>query len=64
MAELKLPQKRLITRWLVTKQCNDEGGFKGRTEKDADVCYSFWCGAALDVRSEDREVTELPLTDM
>ncbi|EJC98499.1 terpenoid cyclases/Protein prenyltransferase [Fomitiporia mediterranea MF3/22] len=23
------------------------GGFSGRTEKEGDACYSFWCGAAL-----------------
>lgn len=26
------------------------GGFQGRPGKLADVCYSFWCGAALKVR--------------
>lgn len=27
------------------------GGLSGRTEKPTDACYSFWCGAALHVRS-------------
>jgi prenyltransferase beta subunit len=26
------------------------GGFAGRTNKLADACYGFWCGAALAVR--------------
>jgi geranylgeranyl transferase type-1 subunit beta len=26
------------------------GGFQGRPGKDEDVCYSFWCGAAMRVR--------------
>ena len=26
-----------------------DGGFAGRTEKPADACYSFWCGASLQV---------------
>jgi len=34
-------------RWLILKQ--DDLGFHGRTEKPADACYSFWCGAALDI---------------
>ncbi|KAH7099459.1 terpenoid cyclases/Protein prenyltransferase [Auriculariales sp. MPI-PUGE-AT-0066] len=35
-------------RWLILKQRSDEG-FCGRTNKEADACYSFWCGAALAV---------------
>ncbi|CAK5267646.1 unnamed protein product [Mycena citricolor] len=32
--------------WLVHNQ-EDSGGFRGRTGKTADACYSFWCGAGL-----------------
>lgn len=28
------------------------GGFQGRPGKLADVCYSFWCGAALKVSTK------------
>jgi len=31
--------------WYVCKQ----GGYQGRTNKDADTCYSFWIGASLEV---------------
>ena len=35
-------------RWLVQNQ-TESGGFSGRTNKLADACYCFWCGAALAV---------------
>ena len=38
-------------RWLVQNQ-SDSGGFSGRTNKLADACYCFWCGAALTVSSK------------
>ncbi|KAJ7623256.1 terpenoid cyclases/protein prenyltransferase alpha-alpha toroid [Roridomyces roridus] len=34
--------------WLIHNQ-NETGGFCGRTGKTADACYSFWCGAALQI---------------
>ena len=34
--------------WLLRNQ-DQAGGFCGRTGKDADACYCFWCGAALQV---------------
>ncbi|WVQ70982.1 hypothetical protein IAR50_000507 [Cryptococcus sp. DSM 104548] len=34
------------TRWLVSRQI---GGFQGRPGKLEDVCYSFWCGGALNI---------------
>ncbi|KAJ7066578.1 terpenoid cyclases/protein prenyltransferase alpha-alpha toroid, partial [Mycena amicta] len=34
--------------WLIHNQ-DQSGGFRGRTGKVADACYSFWCGAALRV---------------
>ncbi|KAH9950677.1 terpenoid cyclases/Protein prenyltransferase [Amylocystis lapponica] len=43
------PSMRMRTiRWLVQNQ-TPSGGFRGRTGKDADACYCFWCGAALKV---------------
>ena len=40
---------RRLTRWLVNLQGSEAelGGFKGRTNKLVDGCYSWWCGAAF-----------------
>ncbi|KAF8903087.1 terpenoid cyclases/protein prenyltransferase alpha-alpha toroid [Gymnopilus junonius] len=35
-------------RWLVQNH-DKSGGFCGRTGKNADACYCFWCGAALKI---------------
>ncbi|KAF8315601.1 terpenoid cyclases/Protein prenyltransferase [Clavulina sp. PMI_390] len=35
-----------LVRWLAQRQV---GGFQGRTNKDPDACYSFWCGGALNI---------------
>lgn len=43
-----LSEPERTVRWLLARQQNG-GGFQGRIEKDQDVCYSFWCGAALHV---------------
>ena len=43
------PERAQTVRWLVQNQ-ELSGGFRGRTEKEADACYCFWCGAALEVR--------------
>ncbi|EPT00297.1 hypothetical protein FOMPIDRAFT_1030563 [Fomitopsis schrenkii] len=41
------PAERLRTvRWLSANQ-SSSGGFSGRTNKIADACYCFWCGASL-----------------
>lgn len=37
-------------RWLFQNQ-TPSGGFSGRTNKVADACYCFWCGASLYVCS-------------
>ncbi|KAG8876343.1 hypothetical protein FRB97_004282 [Tulasnella sp. 331] len=45
--ETMAPDEREETvRWLIQRQT---GGFQGRTEKEQDACYSFWCGAALQI---------------
>ena len=40
---------RRLTRWLVNLQGSEAelGGFKGRTNKLVDGCYSWWCGGAF-----------------
>ncbi|CAD6583531.1 MAG: hypothetical protein TREMPRED_003586 [Tremellales sp. Tagirdzhanova-0007] len=40
-------------RWLLQRQI---GGFQGRPGKSEDVCYSFWCGAAISIAGHSRLV--------
>jgi prenyltransferase beta subunit len=42
-------ERQSTIKWLLDNQ-DESGGFSGRTGKDADACYCFWCGAALKVR--------------
>jgi len=44
-----LSESSKLHRWLVSRQQTLQGGFNGRTEKAEDVCYSFWCGASLQI---------------
>lgn len=41
-------ERRQSLRWLLQNQ-DASGGFRGRTNKDADACYCFWCGGAIQV---------------
>ncbi|KAK0185654.1 terpenoid cyclases/protein prenyltransferase alpha-alpha toroid [Armillaria mellea] len=41
-------EREKTIQWLVQNQLSS-GGFTGRTNKDADACYCFWCGAALQI---------------
>lgn len=49
-ADSTAPQDVSVIRWILQRQV---GGFQGRPGKLEDVCYSFWCGAALSVRQRD-----------
>ncbi|KAM5540861.1 hypothetical protein V8D89_005505 [Ganoderma adspersum] len=49
-------------RWLVQNQ-SDSGGFSGRTNKLADACYCFWCGAALTILGQGDLVNERAMVD-
>lgn len=40
--------RKQTIRWLTQNQVSS-GGHRGRTNKEADACYSFWCGASLSV---------------
>lgn len=66
LSKLSRRQARRTTRWLILQpdygieyESSDGewvvqegmGGFGGRTGKLSDVCYSFWCGAALKILS-------------
>ncbi len=35
--------------WLSSQQCDEIGGFRGRTHKLADGCYSFWQAACFEL---------------
>jgi len=41
-------ERKQTIRWLVQNQ-DISGGFVGRTNKAADACYCFWCGASLNI---------------
>ncbi|KAH0586009.1 hypothetical protein H2248_007286 [Termitomyces sp. 'cryptogamus'] len=41
-------ERQLTIHWLISNY-HPSGGFCGRTGKDADACYCFWCGAALHI---------------
>ncbi|KAL7279666.1 hypothetical protein ACG7TL_006073 [Trametes sanguinea] len=57
------PQERARTvRWLLQNQTSS-GGFCGRTNKLADACYCFWCGAALSILGAGDLVDESALSD-
>ncbi|KDR82565.1 hypothetical protein GALMADRAFT_237942 [Galerina marginata CBS 339.88] len=45
---LTASDRELTIRWLLNNH-DKSGGFCGRTGKDADACYCFWCGAALKI---------------
>ncbi|KAG2131779.1 terpenoid cyclases protein prenyltransferase [Suillus clintonianus] len=45
---LSVQDRQKTIRWLVQNQASN-GGFRGRTNKDADACYCFWCGASLHI---------------
>jgi geranylgeranyl transferase type-1 subunit beta len=47
-SRLSEEEKSSTVRWLVGNQ-TVEGGFKGRTEKEPDACYSFWYTASLKI---------------
>lgn len=59
-ARLQRVEWHATVRWLLHMQAEalapvggggGGGGFAGRTNKLADACYGFWCGAALAVRT-------------
>jgi geranylgeranyl transferase type-1 subunit beta len=50
-------EKAQTVRWLVQQQ-TQVGGFSGRTGKEADACYCFWCSASLEV--SDRNSLTVP----
>ncbi|KAI5989106.1 terpenoid cyclases protein prenyltransferase [Pisolithus albus] len=47
-------------RWLIINQ-EPSGGFRGRTCKGADACYSFWYGASISILEAKGLVSELSI---
>ncbi|KAK7054301.1 geranylgeranyl transferase type-1 subunit beta [Paramarasmius palmivorus] len=45
---LTTEEQQKTIHWLMHNQSSC-GGFKGRTNKEADACYCFWCGASLKI---------------
>jgi geranylgeranyl transferase type-1 subunit beta len=45
MDRLEIDKFDALREWLLFRQ--EVGGLNGRPHKDADTCYSFWCGASL-----------------
>ncbi|KAG9315698.1 terpenoid cyclases/protein prenyltransferase alpha-alpha toroid [Chiua virens] len=50
-------EKRQTIRWLTQNQVSS-GGYRGRTNKEGDACYSFWCGASLTILDAREFVSE------
>ncbi|EPQ26672.1 uncharacterized protein PFL1_05652 [Pseudozyma flocculosa PF-1] len=44
-----------LERWLLSRQQSGTG-FNGRLEKPVDTCYSFWCGAALQILGQHHHI--------
>ncbi|KAE8204167.1 hypothetical protein CF335_g2752 [Tilletia laevis] len=44
----QLQDKERSVDWLLSRQ-QSGSGFNGRPEKATDTCYSFWCGASLEI---------------
>ncbi|KAL0960955.1 hypothetical protein HGRIS_005955 [Hohenbuehelia grisea] len=59
---LTAAQREQTIRWLVSNQ-QTSGGFRGRTAKEADACYCFWCGGALQILGEPDLVNRTSLAN-
>ncbi|KAM3173519.1 hypothetical protein ACTXT7_012336 [Hymenolepis weldensis] len=51
-------ERQKLINWLLSRQ---HGGFNGRCQKDADVCYTFWVGASLRMLEVQQHVDKEPL---
>jgi geranylgeranyl transferase type-1 subunit beta len=56
-ARLQRAEWHATVRWLLHTQAQTCGGLAGRTNKTADACYGFWCGAALAVRTPNHSLS-------
>ncbi|KAL4069965.1 terpenoid cyclases/protein prenyltransferase alpha-alpha toroid [Scleroderma yunnanense] len=55
--QLTESEVRQTVRWAILNQ-EPSGGFRGRTSKATDACYSFWCGASLTILASKALVPE------
>ncbi|KIJ62659.1 hypothetical protein HYDPIDRAFT_114319 [Hydnomerulius pinastri MD-312] len=60
-AKLSDSERKQTIRWLIQNQ-EPSGGFRGRTNKEADACYCFWCGASLSILKARELTCELSLS--
>ncbi|KAF9241099.1 terpenoid cyclases protein prenyltransferase [Melanogaster broomeanus] len=54
-------ERKQTIRWLIQNQA-PSGGYRGRTNKEADACYCFWCGASLSILGARELTCELSLS--
>ncbi|KAI9573515.1 terpenoid cyclases protein prenyltransferase [Boletus coccyginus] len=54
-------ERQQTIRWLTQNQVLS-GGYCGRTNKEADACYCFWCGASLSILGAREFVCERSLS--
>lgn len=59
---LTIEKEERLTVWLSNRQC-DSGGFNGRPEKQADVCYSWWVLACLELVGKTDWINKEKLID-
>ncbi|KAG8214671.1 terpenoid cyclases/protein prenyltransferase alpha-alpha toroid [Butyriboletus roseoflavus] len=60
-SRLTSDERKQTVRWLVQNQASS-GGYRGRTNKEADACYCFWCGASLSILGAREFVCEWSLS--
>ncbi|KAI0373782.1 terpenoid cyclases/Protein prenyltransferase [Pilatotrama ljubarskyi] len=61
-SRLTSQERARMIRWLLQNQ-TPSGGFCGRTNKLADACYCFWCGAALSILGAGDLVNERAMAE-
>ncbi|KAF8558261.1 terpenoid cyclases/Protein prenyltransferase [Imleria badia] len=54
-------ERKQTIRWLTQNQVSS-GGYCGRTNKEGDACYCFWCGASLTILGAREFVCEWALS--
>jgi len=59
-SSLTSDERKQTIRWLTQNQALS-GGYRGRTNKEADACYCFWCGASLSILGAQELASERSL---
>ncbi len=63
LGELEAIDVPACRRYARQLQCCESGGFRGRTHKLVDVCYSFWAGALLPMLRSCRDCHDLGMNE-